>query len=197
MLSFCWLLLTVLFGSFCHISCCKLSLSSMIHYWYPYLVETYICHEISFPQPLGSPRLDGLKACENRLKGQCQWGWQWHGTFYPSPRCIDSLSWYWWEWWWWRTPSILYSLILKVINLEKPHHADSAQHRCQINQSGRIRPTKELFVMDLRRSESPITDHHGHQHHHLDWPQDGQKNCVWCKCFYTGVVDVMSHMSLL
>ena len=143
-----------------------------------------------------------MMACESRLEGTwCQCGWQWHWTFY-LPHCIDSLSWYWWERWWWRTPSILYSLILKVINQKKPHHADSAQHRCQINQSGRIRPTKELFVMDLRRSESPITDHHGHQHHHRDWPHikeygDRQKKCIWCKCFFAGVVDAMSHMALL
>ena len=177
MLSFCWLLLTVLFGSFCHISCCKLSLSSMIHYWYPYLVETYICHKISFPQPLGSPRLDGLKACENRLKGHdVNEGdnavelFIHHVVLILYLDTVENAN-----CWWWRTPSILYILILKVINLEKPHHADSAQHRCQINQSGRIRPTKELFVMDLRRSESPITDHHGHQHHHRYWPNNTGK----------------------
>ena len=90
-----------------------------------------------------------------------------------------------------------HSLILKVINLEKPHHADSAQHRCQINQSGRIRPTKELFVMDLQQSESPITDHHGHQHHHRDWPHKTGKRTAsdasvsilgwlmwWVTCLY-------------
>ena len=32
-------------------------------------METYICHKISFPKPLGRPWLDGFKACENRLEG--------------------------------------------------------------------------------------------------------------------------------
>ena len=152
---------------------CKLSLSPMIHYWYLYSVDT--CMTKLHSQSNGAARvMMGIWHVKISWKAMSS-------TRVTMLLNFLSTSLHWFSililvrmlWWW--TPSILYRLILKVINLEKPHHADSAQHRCQINQSGRIRPTKELFVMDLRRSESPITDHHGHQHHHRYWPNNTGK----------------------